>query len=56
MSHLLCPTSRQPVQFCESAACFLSFFILEGEGVACIHNRATMWGEGVFVCMTALLH
>lgn len=22
MSHLLCPISRQPVQFCESAACF----------------------------------
>lgn len=21
MSHLLCPISRQPVQFCESAAC-----------------------------------
>lgn len=23
MSHLLCPISRQPVQFCESAACLV---------------------------------
>lgn len=25
MSHLLCPISRQPVQFCESAACLFVF-------------------------------
>lgn len=63
VSHLLCPISRQPVQFCESAAClffswvFLWFFVclfvsFGGEGVACIQRRAICgWGLYVRVWM-----
>lgn len=64
MSHLLCPISRQPVQFCESAAClffflffyclfFIFIFSFGWEGVACIQKRA-IWGVGtVCLCMNA---
>lgn len=63
VSHLLCPISRQPVQFCESAAClffswvfflflffYFYFFSFGGEGVACIQKRA-IWGWGLYVCV-----
>lgn len=35
-SHLLCPLSRQPVQFCESEACFWDFWF------KCLQKRE-MW-------------
>lgn len=60
MSHLLCPLSRQPVQFCESAACFLGLLVLmysEKRGVcACVRVRAAFMGVGMrqYVCVCVL--
>lgn len=48
MSHLLCPISRQPVQFCESAACFIYLFILDG-GVGLLVFIKELYGQRVYV-------
>lgn len=61
MSHLLCPISRQPVQFCESAACFGFFsgffclFVLFLVGGVCLFSEKICMGVGtVCMCMNAL--
>lgn len=60
MSHLLCPISRQPVQFCESAACFcffsgVFFVCLFLVGGVCLYSEKICMGVGtVCMCMNAL--
>lgn len=49
VSHLLCPLSRQPVQFCESAACF------RGCWCKCIKKRERCVCMCVCVCNCNLL-
>lgn len=65
MSHLLCPISRQPVQFCESAACLFfswGFFLFDFDfdffflwwGGCCLCSEKSYMGVGtVCLCMNA---